>query len=389
MNMLTTKPLEQQEENRRLPSGWHWARLGQVCEVVGGSTPDTGNLDYWDGDIAWVTPTDLGKLSDIRITTTARRITPAGLRSCGTEMLPIGTVVMSSRAPIGHLAIADVSLCTNQGCKSFVPTSGIDSDFLYWSLKQAVPEIQALGSGATFTEVSKSALQQFAIPFPPLAEQRRIAAVLREQMAAVGKARTAAQARLEAVKALPAAFLRQVFNGPDAQAWPRMKFEQVSVLQRGHDLTEQECKPGPYPVVTSSGIVGTHDDFRARGPGVVTGRSGSVGRVHYIKEDFWPHNTALYVKDFKSNNPIYVFYLLQWVNVKAVSSGTGVPTLDRKEVHKLIVSHPSIREQERIVEILTKQIAAAETARAAEQEELNAINALPAALLRRAFNGEI
>lgn len=389
MNMLTTKPLEQQEENRRLPAGWHWARLGQVCEVVGGSTPDTGNLDYWDGDIAWVTPTDLGKLSDIRITTTARRITPAGLRSCGTEMLPIGTVVMSSRAPIGHLAIADVSLCTNQGCKSFVPTSGIDSDFLYWSLKQAVPEIQALGSGATFTEVSKSALQQFAIPFPPLAEQRRIAAVLREQMAAVGKARTAAQARLEAVKALPAAFLRQVFNGPDAQAWPRMKFEQVSVLQRGHDLTEQECKPGPYPVVTSSGIVGTHDDFRARGPGVVTGRSGSVGRVHYIKEDFWPHNTALYVKDFKSNNPIYVFYLLQWVNVKAVSSGTGVPTLDRKEVHKLIVSHPSIREQERIVEILTKQIAAAETARAAEQEELNAINALPAALLRRAFNGEI
>jgi type I restriction enzyme S subunit len=226
-------------------------------------------------------------------------------------------------------------------------------------------------------------------PLPPLSEQRRIAGVLREQMAAVEQARTAAQARLEAVKTIPASLLRQVFNGPDAQAWPRMKFEQVSLLQRGYDLPEPERKPGPYPVVTSSGIVGTHCEFRARGPGVVTGRSGSVGRVHFIEEDFWPHNTALYIKDFMGNNPIYIFYLLQWVNVKTISSGTGVPTLDRKEVHKLMVSHPSLSEQERIVGILKKQMAAVEKARAASEEELQTINALPAALLRRAFNGEI
>jgi type I restriction enzyme S subunit len=196
-----------------LLDGWRWVKLGEVCKLVGGSTPDTGTSDYWDGEIVWVTPTDLGKLSDMTITTTGRRITPAGLQSCGTEMLPIGTVIMSSRAPIGHLAIAGVSLCTNQGCKSFVPSPDVDSVFLYWVVKQSVPDIQALGSGATFAEVSKSALQQFAIPLPPLAEQWRIAGVLREQMAAEEKARAAAEEELNTINALPAALLHRAFNG--------------------------------------------------------------------------------------------------------------------------------------------------------------------------------
>jgi type I restriction enzyme S subunit len=237
--------------------------------------------------------------------------------------------------------------------------------------------------------VKADKLLNLEIPLPPMVEQRRVAGVLKMQMAVVNKARAAAQERIEAVKALPAAFLRKAFTGPNAQSWPRMKFELVSVLQRGHDLPEQERKPGPYPVVTSSGIVGTHSDYRAEGPGVVTGRSGSIGRVHYINEDFWPHNTALYVKDFKGNNTIYVFYLMQWVNVKAVSSGTGVPTLDRKEVHKLIVSHPSVMEQERIAGMLNEQMASVEKARVATEAELASITALPGALLRRAFNGEL
>jgi type I restriction enzyme S subunit len=372
-----------------LPKGWRWVKLGEVCKVVGGSTPDTSTLDYWDGEIIWVTPTDLGKLSEMKISKTGRRITPAGLQSCGTEMLPIGTVVMSSRAPIGHLAIAGVSLCTNQGCKSFVPSPEVDSVFLYWSLKQAVPDIQALGSGATFTEVSKSALYKFSIPLPPLNEQKRIAGILREQMASVEKARAAAQARLAMVKNLPAAFLRKVFLGQSSQSWPKLPFGKVAMLQRGHDLTERERKEGPYPVVTSSGIIGTHAEYRMKGPGVVTGRSGSVGRVHFIDKDYWPHNTALYVKDFFGNDPRYIYFLLIWVNVKTVSSGSGVPTLDRKEVHKIIVTHPPLEEQRRLADMLHEQMVAVENVRAAAEEELQTINALPAALLRRAFSGEI
>lgn len=383
-----------EDTKRALPDGWRWVRLGEViAEVQAGfacglrdhqgvaqlrmNNLDTRGNFVWD-DVLRV-PREANDIDQFQIL-------PGDVlfnNTNSTELVGKSALFEGYVEPIVY---------SNHFTRLRTVNESLLPDFLAsWLNHQWQQGVFAaicnrwIGQSA----VKADKLLNLAIPLPTLPDQRRIVGFLREQMAAVEKARMAAQARLEAVKALPASFLRQVFNGPDAQAWPRMKFEQVSVLQRGHDLTAQERKPGPYPVVTSSGIVGTHDDFRARGPGVVTGRSGSVGRVHYIKEDFWPHNTALYVKDFKGNNPIYVFYLLQWVNVKAVSSGTGVPTLDRKEVHKLIVSHPSVLEQERIVEILTKQIAAAEKARVAVEAELITINALPAALLRRAFNGEL
>ena len=383
-----------EDTKRALPDGWRWVRLGEViAEVQAGfacglrdhqgvaqlrmNNLDTRGNFVWD-DVLRV-PREANDIDQFQIL-------PGDVlfnNTNSTELVGKSALFEGYVEPIVY---------SNHFTRLRTVNESLLPDFLAsWLNHQWQQGVFAaicnrwIGQSA----VKADKLLNLAIPLPTLPDQRRIVGFLREQMAAVEKARMAAQARLEAVKALPASFLRQVFNGPDAQAWPRMKFEQVSVLQRGHDLTAQERKPGPYPVVTSSGIAGTHDDFRARGPGVVTGRSGSVGRVHYIKEDFWPHNTALYVKDFKGNNPIYVFYLLQGVNVKAVSSGTGVPTLDRKEVHKLIVSHPSVLEQERIVEILTKQIAAAEKARVAVEAELITINALPAALLRRAFNGDL
>ena len=138
------------EKSFPLPAGWLSKKLGEICRVVGGSTPNTGDQAFWDGGIVWITPTDLGKLESPWIESSQRRITEMGYRSCGTEMLPKGTVVLSSRAPIGHLGIAAVTLCTNQGCKSFVPGENVDSYYLYWCLRYFVPDLQRLGSGATF-----------------------------------------------------------------------------------------------------------------------------------------------------------------------------------------------------------------------------------------------
>lgn len=376
-------------ENRKLPEGWKWVKLGDVCRIASGSTPQTGVAEYWNGDICWVTPTDLGKLRNLEIYDSARKITKAGYDNSGTELISPGSVVLSSRAPIGHLGIAKVSLCTNQGCKSFVPGPNIETSFLYFALKISVKALQSLGSGATFTEVSKSQVENFEIPLPPLPEQKRIAAILNEQMGAVEKARAAAEARLEAAKALPAAYLREVFNGSQSQLWPSKKFEEVAFLQRGYDLPSSQQVIGAYPIITSSGNTGTHIEYRAKGPGVITGRSGSLGKVHFVEGDYWPHNTALFVKDFRGNEPRFIFYLLQWIGLKDVGSGSGVPTLDRKQVHKLEVRCPSIKEQKHIAEILNEQMAEADKLRKKIEDELEAIQSLPSAILRRAFNGEI
>ena len=236
--------------NGKLPDGWKWVMLGEVCKVVSGSTPSTGVPEYWGGDIIWVTPTDLGQLTGNRIVSSARQITKSGYLSCGTEMVPPGSVILSTRAPIGHLGIAGLPVCTNQGCKAFVPGPDVDSEFLYYSLEQAVPLLKVLGSGATFTEISKTQCQAFQIPLPPLHEQKRIAAILNEQMRAVDQARAATEAQLEAAKTLPAAYLRTVFNGPEAQRWPRKRpgdtAEVMAGVALGRRLPEAGTRLVPY-----------------------------------------------------------------------------------------------------------------------------------------------
>lgn len=145
-----------EHKGRNLPEEWQWEKLGGkkgVANIINGSTPSTDNPEYWDGDILWATPSDLGKLSSIHIDDTERKITQAGLDSCSTTLLPVGTVLLTSRAPVGNLAITKKPICTNQGFKSFIPKEEINSLYLYFAIKKIVPAIQKQSHGNTFTEI--------------------------------------------------------------------------------------------------------------------------------------------------------------------------------------------------------------------------------------------
>ena len=154
-------------------------KLGECAEIHSGSTPRTNNPDFWDGDITWVTPKDLSKLKSKFISKTESKITQLGFDSCSTKLLPENSVLFSSRAPIGHVAINTIPMCTNQGFKSFVPKADLlDSQYLYYWLKANKEYLQDLGVGATFKEISKTVIANVEIPLPPLSEQRRIASIL-------------------------------------------------------------------------------------------------------------------------------------------------------------------------------------------------------------------
>ena len=158
---------------------WPVASVGEVCEVVSGATPKTGKAEFWEGDVPWVTPKDLSELRQKHLSDTPRKITRAGLKSCSARMLPAQSVLFSSRAPIGLVAINTLPVCTNQGFKSLVPRFDLVSpDFLFWWLKAQEKHIQSKGRGATFKEVSKKIVEDLQMPLPPLAEQRRIAGIL-------------------------------------------------------------------------------------------------------------------------------------------------------------------------------------------------------------------
>ena len=165
-----------------IPEKWRWMQLNKVGKIVGGGTPKTSLSEYWDGGtIPWFTPADLGKVHGLYASDSARKITALGLRESSAVMMPPNSVLFSSRAPIGHIALAADSCCTNQGCKSFVPNVGIVLPLWgYFAMKARTPDMIARASGTTFKEISGKGVGETLVPIPPLEEQRRIVTKLSE-----------------------------------------------------------------------------------------------------------------------------------------------------------------------------------------------------------------
>lgn len=161
-------------------NGWVECTVGDLGEVVGGATPSTKNDDnYTSGSISWITPKDLSNFNGRYIYCGERNITELGLRSCSTRLLPPNTILFSSRAPIGYVAIAGKELCTNQGFKNVIPGKNTDFMFLYYLLKFNRSNIENMGSGTTFKEVSGNTMRAVKVCVPTdIDNQRKIAAVL-------------------------------------------------------------------------------------------------------------------------------------------------------------------------------------------------------------------
>ena len=158
-----------------IPESWEWVRLTTLGEIVGGGTPKTNIPEYWDkGNIPWLTPADMKFVTGKYVDKGERCITEEGLKGSSAHMMPAGTIVYSSRAPIGYIAIASTELCTNQGFKSLVPVLTCIDDYVYYCLIAFTPEIQSRASGTTFKEISGTEFGKTLIPLPPLAEQQRI-----------------------------------------------------------------------------------------------------------------------------------------------------------------------------------------------------------------------
>ena len=154
---------------RDIPAGWKVGALGDLGTIVSGATPSTSEESYYAHDgIAWITPNDLAdSLNPMHVWRGARSISRAGFESCSAVMMPPGSIIMSSRAPIGYLAVASSDCCTNQGCKSLIPSSSYGTYFVFFSMQRLMPLIKSQGVGTTFTEVSKETLASVPLALPP------------------------------------------------------------------------------------------------------------------------------------------------------------------------------------------------------------------------------
>ena len=157
---------------------WKTVKLSDIGEIVGGATPPTSREEYYNGDIPWITPKDLAGYHERYITRGERNITKEGLDACSVRMMPQNTVLFSSRAPIGYVAIAKNAICTNQGFKSIIPNNNIDSLFLYYLMIYNRDKIASMGSGTTFREVSATTMRSIEVDIPDIQTQRTISNIL-------------------------------------------------------------------------------------------------------------------------------------------------------------------------------------------------------------------
>ena len=173
---------------------------------------------------------------------------------------------------------------------------------------------------------------------------------------------------------------KQTEVGLIPEEWNIKPLKEVAPLQRGFDLPYSSIKEGRYPVVFSNGIGAFHSSYMVKGPGVVTGRSGTIGKIHYVEDDYWPHNTALWVTDFHDNDPLFIFFLFRTIPWNLYNSGSGVPTLNRNDVHDYLVSVPTKKEQiniailladsDNLIDSLEKQLAKKKAIKQGAMQEL-------------------
>ena len=234
----------------------------------------------------------------------------------------------------------------------------LDKQFVY-SLGVISP-----GGAGRNRVLNKTDFLKLRVFLPEVSEQQKIADCLTnldELIVAHGQ-------NLDALKALRTALMQQLFPR-EGETVPRLRFPEfqdagewdikplmkVAPLQRGFDLPSDEIRPGNVPIVYSNGAKGTHERGMAKGPGIVTGRSGTIGKIHFIEEgDYWPHNTSLWVTSFEGHLPKFVYYLYESIGFERFASGSGVPTLNRNDVHSFYAALPSdIEEQQRIADCLS------------------------------------
>lgn len=252
------------------------------------------------------------------------------------------TLCITIAANIAETAILGIEACFPDSIVGFVADpEKADVRFVKYYIDTIKLHMQNISRGTTQDNLSLEKLLTFDILTPPLPIQRKIAAVL----SAYDDLIEVNTRRIRLLEEMAQAVYREWFGSLDAaslpEGWEVGPLEDALVLQRGFDLPKRDRKEGNVPIFASTGIAGFHNEVKVKAPGVVTGRSGSLGTVIYVEDDYWPLNTTLWVREFRRVTPIYAYYLLKEMDFSQFNSGAAVPTLNRNDVHGLPVIIPS------------------------------------------------
>lgn len=374
---------------------WQSVSLEAVAQIVNGGTPRSDVAEYWDGDVQWLTPKDMGQMRSREIASTPRTLTQAGLQNSSARQVPENSIILSTRAPIGHLAINKQPMAFNQGCRGIVPGDHLDHHFLYYFLLANRIELDELGTGATFKELSTGALRSFEIPLPPLDEQTRIVAKLDQAFVALDRARANAEANLEAAAKLPETWLQELFEG--SEAWPTHTLADLceNLDRLRVPITKSDREPGDIPYYGASGVVDHVKGHLFDEDLLLVSEDGAnlLARTYPIAFSIsgkaWVNNHAHVLRFSDSTTQEFVRLYLNSISLKPYVTGMAQPKLNQAALNGIPVPMPAVDVRAEIVR-KAHQISA-EAARAADNYIAQSadIAALRQSMLQAAFSGQL
>ncbi len=292
-----------------LPLNWQRVRLGDIAEIIGGGTPSTQVTSFWNGSINWFTPTEIGITKYVY--KSQRTITLLGLKKSSAKLLPIGTILLTSRASIGDCAILKVVATTNQGFQSLIPLEKINNEFLYYLMLTLKNKLLKLASGSTFLEVSPNKIKNLLIPLPPLNEQIAIANILSNLDHYLYTLDALILKKESVKKALSFELLSQRkrlkgFN----QAWQKVKLGDICEITTGSLDANEMVHYGKYRFYTCAKEYYFIDKYAFDTEAIlISGNGAYVGYVHYYKGKFNAYQRT-YVLDNFSEHIMFVKYFL-------------------------------------------------------------------------------
>ncbi|AAB85439.1 MULTISPECIES: restriction endonuclease subunit S [Methanothermobacter] len=356
----------------RIPVDWGVSRVSEVFDVFTGTTPSTKIDEFWDdGDVVWVTPADMSNLNGIMIADSERKVTVKALKRTNLNLIPKLSILISTRAPVGYVALNTVECVFNQGCKALVPKSHVDTRYFAYYLLINKKRLQDLSGGSTFKELNKKTLEKIYLPVPPLEEQKRISEILQDVDGAIEKVNKEIGVTEKLKRGLMQRLLMEGINHTEFKDshvgripvdWDVVNLEDVVEI---HDnkripLSEKERikMKGDYPYCGANGIIDYINDYIFNGEFVLLAEDGgdysSFGSSAYIMNGkFWVNNHAHVIEALPSKiTNRFLLHILIYLDLTHYVVGSTRKKLNQGIMRKIKIPLPPLEEQKRISEIL-------------------------------------
>ena len=376
---------------------WMETTLGELGDIVGGATPSTKREEFYGGNIAWITPKDLSLFKGRYILFGERNITEAGLASCSAQMMPPNTVLFTSRAPIGYVAIAGQSVCTNQGFKSIVPHECVNPLFLYYLLKFNKDRIEAMGSGTTFKEVSGKIMKAVQVSVPcKMEDQKKIASILDSIDSKIeNNAKINDNLQQQAQTLYKQCFPYRVDDDlPDG--WHIGTVDEIIEIHdskriplSGAERAKMEKKT--YPYYGAAALMDYVDDYIFDGKYLLLGEDGTVVDdagypiLQYVWGKFWVNNHAHILTGKLGFNVESLYMLFKQTPVKAIVTGAVQPKISQANLRSIQVVIPP----QKLLMDYNNQIAPLFALLRTNEETNKSLATLRDTLLPKLMSGEI